>query len=147
MKGKKWNKIRAGETGHIMNNDESTCCRHLMAVHGLTEEELRADKKFRKILSEAQKSGESGKLSKQERAIYNVVRMATKELKLAKEHPDVIAKCIEIWNDRSKGWRWSWAYRDHNPFHQTMYTRRNQHHGQYITDIFNKIKIRNDRIN
>jgi hypothetical protein len=69
--------------GHIPNKLEAKKIRQLMAETGLTEEELRKHKKYRKILSEAQKPEVKEKSDP-------VLKAVTKTLKLAKEHPDVL---------------------------------------------------------
>jgi len=42
---------------HVMNKDESKALRKLMSETGMTEDEIREIKKYRKLLSEAQKEG------------------------------------------------------------------------------------------
>jgi uncharacterized protein (DUF169 family) len=76
---------------HFMNKNEAKLCRKLMAETGLTEEELRTHKTYRVQLSAAQKEGEKAKNHKIDKFKRKVMKEVTKELKLAKEHPDCIA--------------------------------------------------------
>jgi hypothetical protein len=70
---------------HIPNKNEAKLLRKLMSDTGLTEKELREHKKYRKMLSEAQKA--KGTKSEKERVMQTVMKSVTRELKLAKEHP------------------------------------------------------------
>ncbi len=79
--------------GHIPNKNEARKLRQLMAETGLKEEELRNHKKYRKILSDAQKP-EVKKVKSDP-----ILKTITQELKLAKEHP----KVIFIYNLMQKG--------------------------------------------
>lgn len=54
-------KRQASPDVHIMNKDEAKTLRRLKAQTGLTEDQLRVEKKYRKILSEAQKQGQKPK--------------------------------------------------------------------------------------
>lgn len=87
-------KYKLGEGDpHIMNSLESKVLRCLMSETGLKEEEIREIKKYRVMLSEAAKSGQtsmSGSTSKK------LMKTITKELKLPKEHPH----CKQMYNKR-----------------------------------------------
>tara|TARA_R110000796_G_scaffold161858_2_gene278639 strand:- start:953 stop:1345 length:393 start_codon:yes stop_codon:yes gene_type:complete len=74
---------------HIMNKDESKVMRKLKSQTGLSEEEIRKVKKYRVMLSEAQKSGEKQKRNGQEKLEAALMKRVTKRLKLPKEHPIV----------------------------------------------------------
>ena len=78
--------------GHIPNKNEAKKLRQLMAETGLKEEELRKYKKYRKILSDAQKPEVKKKSNP-------ILKSITQELKLAKEHP----KVLFIYNLMRKG--------------------------------------------
>jgi len=85
---------------HIMGKPEAKVCRKLMADTGLTEEELREHKKYRKLLSEAQKEGEKAKLNARQKKKRDLMKKATKTTGLAKEHPDtkkVYAELVDEW--------------------------------------------------
>lgn len=70
---------------HVMNKNESSLCRKLMSQTGLSEKELREHKKYRKMLSDAQKKGEKG--AYRNKYIESVWKEVTQQTKLAKEHP------------------------------------------------------------
>jgi len=87
---------------HVMNKDEAKLCRRLMAETGLTEKELREHKKYRIMLSEAQKEGQNG-LDRIEKLKKRYMKMATKETGLAKRHP----KTLEVYERMVKSYnRW-----------------------------------------
>ena len=93
-----WNPIPIGSKNkyaprgkHIMNKDEAKLCRKLMSETGLTEEELRAHKTYRVQLSTAQKAGQVNDFNRITRYKRKLMKEVTKELKLAKEHPDCLA--------------------------------------------------------
>ena len=81
-------KLSAGAGIHVPNKKEAKVLRRLKAETGLSEEELRKEKKYRVELSDAQKV-KPGKTECQKRAL-SILKGVTRELKLAKEHPLVI---------------------------------------------------------
>ena len=83
---------------HLMNKNESKMLRKLKSQTGLTEEELRAEKKYRIILSKAQDKGERllGLDEKIDRNRKQLLKHLTKKHKLAKEHPIVQKEFKEI---------------------------------------------------
>ena len=85
---------------HVMNKDEGRVMRRLKNETGLTEEQIREVKKYRVMLSEAQKSGQKAKRTKLEKAQDNVMKSVTRKLKLAKEHPFVQKEYKEEWMRR-----------------------------------------------
>ncbi len=85
---------------HQMNKDESALLRKLMSETGMSEVDIRKIKKYRKMLSDAQKSGQSAKRSLQEKYIKDLMKQVTKELGLAKEHPKVIERFKERLDER-----------------------------------------------
>lgn len=86
-------KLNAPPGVHIMNKHEKEALRKLKAETGLTEEELRKEKKYRKILSDAQKV--QGTKTPYERRVIYFVKNITRELKLPLEHPIVIERIKE----------------------------------------------------
>lgn len=76
---------------HIPNKNEAKVLRKLMSKTGLSEKELREHKKYRKVLSEAQKVPKAKRTDKQ-KALDKIMKSVTRELKLAKEHPAVQAE-------------------------------------------------------
>lgn len=80
---------------HLMNKDESKMLRKLKIQTGLSEREIRDIKKYRIMLSTAQKIGTKSKTSIQEkrRRYYNSMKMAISiQLKLPIWHSDVESK-------------------------------------------------------
>lgn len=96
-----WSKnINAHDGVHIMNKNERKELSKIKRETGLTEEQIRKEKKYRKRLSEAQNT--KGDKDDFDRRIINIVKSITKELKLPLEHPDTkkeIKKFLEN-NDR-----------------------------------------------
>ena len=92
-----WSKnIHAPKGVHIMNKNERKALSKLKRETGLTEEQLRKEKPFRKALSEAQKA--KGSKTEVDRRVIDIVKSATRKLKLAVDHPLVkeeIGKLIE----------------------------------------------------
>jgi len=86
---------------HVPNHNEAKLLRKIMSDTGLTEKEIREHKKYRKMLSDIQKVIPS-KLTDKENSKKRLMKRITKELKLAKEHPLVIAEFKKEWGDRDK---------------------------------------------
>lgn len=87
---------------HIMNKNERKTLNKLKRETGLTEDELRKEKKYRKILSEAQKA--TGEKTDIDRAVMDIVKGITRQLKLPVEHPDVKVEINKILNDQTNYW-------------------------------------------
>jgi hypothetical protein len=105
--------INAPDGVHIMNKDEAKELRRLRAETGMGEVELRTHKRYRVLLSEAQKKGEIAKRTYHQKVLDRIMKSVTKELKLAKEHPKVVA----LYKARLKEQRldhWSSYYRNYN---------------------------------
>jgi len=79
-------------TKHIPNKNELKCLHKIQSKTRLTEDEIRAIKKYRIMLSTAQKEGTKSTKSRYEKFLNSEIKKITKELKLAKEHPLVIAE-------------------------------------------------------
>lgn len=75
---------------HVKNKNEGELLRKLMSQTGLSEWELRENKKYRIELSQAQKA--KGEKNQMQRYARKLLKSVTKELKLAKEHPLVLEK-------------------------------------------------------
>lgn len=82
---------------HIMNKNESKCLRRIQQKTGMNEKEIRDIKKYRIELSNAQKKGITllNYYSDRDRQRKHILKGITRELKLAKEHPDVQKKYNE----------------------------------------------------
>jgi hypothetical protein len=102
--GKKAEKIRKDPTKHYPNKDEASELRKIMSSTGLTEEEVRKDKKYRIQLSNAQKEGQKPKRTETERTFQRLIKLACKHTGLTPQHPDTIKALQEILNKRSKGY-------------------------------------------
>jgi hypothetical protein len=92
---------------HVPNKNEASLLRKLMSDSGLSEKEVRAHKKYRVMLSDAQNKGIKPTKSKMEKAQERIMKGVTKDLKLAKEHPLVIKEYrirFDKWYDRY-GWK------------------------------------------
>jgi len=90
---------------HIMNKNESKMLRKLKKDTGMSEEDIRAFKKYRIMLSKAQKSDQKSLLSKEDKARRDLMKRVTKELKLAKEHPDCVARFNHLWKEKYNTYR------------------------------------------
>lgn len=93
---------------HQMNKNEAKMLRKLSSETGLSENELRQIKKYRKMLSEAQDEGETSTKTLQERYVNRLMKRVTKELKLAKEHPTVIARFKELLQEKKNSGHFPW---------------------------------------
>ena len=101
-------KIANDPTKHYPNKDEATLLRKIMAENGLTEEEVRSIKKYRVMLSEAQKSGEKRKWQSKEEVFYKgLIKNACKKTGLVPQHPETIVVLQELINEteyRRRNW-------------------------------------------
>jgi len=102
---------------HVMNKDEAKVMRRLKNETGLSEEEIRKVKKYRVMLSEAQKEGQKAKRTKIQKVRDKVMKDVCRKLKLPKEHPDVQKEYVEEWIRRrdKRGWGRN-IYKEHEPF-------------------------------
>jgi hypothetical protein len=92
---------------HVMNKDEARVMRRLQSQTGLSQEEIRKHKKYRKMLSEAQKAGQNRKRTEIEKIRDKVLKYVCKKLQLPKEHPDIIVAFKEEWLKRRENWIYS----------------------------------------
>ena len=93
--GKKAEKIRKDNTKHYPNKDETKELRKIMRSTGLSEKEVREDKKYRKMLSDAQKSGQKSKHTLQEKWCYMIAKKACRITGLPREHPETIKALLD----------------------------------------------------
>lgn len=94
--GEKANLIRKDPTKHYSNKDESRELRKIMVTTGLTEEEVRADRKYRKQLSDVQKSGQKVKRSDVVKWYQLQIRKACRQTKLVSHHPETLKVLAEL---------------------------------------------------
>ena len=102
VNGKKAEKIRKNPTKHYPNKAESTELRKIMSSTGLSEEEIRKDKKYRIRLSEAQKSSQKSKYTPQEKWCFMIAKKACRTTGLPREHPETIKILNELLQESSK---------------------------------------------
>lgn len=100
VNSKKADKIRNNLTKHYPNKDEAQELRKIMASTGLSEEEIRQDPKYRKMLSEAQKAGQKAKRTEIEKFYQDLIKEACKKTGLAPQHPETLKILNEIIKER-----------------------------------------------
>lgn len=98
---------------HMPNKNESKVLRRIMSETGLSEKEVREHKKYRKELSTAQKVKDNPK-SHLKGYLY-ILKQVTRELKLPKEHPDVIKLYLYRVEETKKSWGYSSRMRYESP--------------------------------
>jgi len=86
-----------------MNSNEAKVMRRLQSETGLTETEIRTHKKYRVMLSEAQVAKGPG-MSDNRRGAKRLLKSITRELKLAKQHPDVVTAAMAAAKEYRPGW-------------------------------------------
>ena len=81
---------------HVPNKNEARTLRKLMSKTGLTEEEIRLEKKYRIMLADARIKGTLKNTdTKQHKRLKRLLKETTRKLKLPKEHPDTIKAFLE----------------------------------------------------
>lgn len=99
-------RIANDPTKHYPNSNEAKTLRRIMSSTGLTEEQVRADYKYRKELSQAQKEGQKAKRTNAERWCHKIIKIACRETELAKEHPKTIEAIDRILTEKKNDtWR------------------------------------------
>lgn len=101
---RKAERVEHDPSRHYPNKAEAECLRRLMSTTGLTEEQLRADIKYRRMLSAAQKEGQKAKRTPQQKFYAKLVKEACRTTKLAKEHPETLTVLQKI-IDEPSWWR------------------------------------------
>lgn len=107
-------KHNASEGKHIPDKYESKILRKIMSQTGMTEEQVREIPKYRKLLSQNQKRyiDKNGINNIAYKILTQIMKSVTKELKLAKEHPDVIKEFRKRVEERKGGYgRGNWELR------------------------------------
>jgi hypothetical protein len=77
---------------HIPNKNEASLLRRLMSESGMDEKQVRAVKENRVKLASARRAGTVAKRSRYAKALDSIMKGVTRQLKLAKEHPLVVAE-------------------------------------------------------
>jgi hypothetical protein len=115
--GKKQKRIKGNDTIHYPNQDETRALRRIMSQTGLSAEEVRSHRKYRKLLSEAAKEGLKPKRNSMEKFYQNLIKKACRDTGLVPQHPDTLVTLQSLIDDnfsRSWGWR-TWMFGNHNP--------------------------------
>ena len=95
-------KIANDPTKHYPNKNESTLLRKIKSKTGLSEEEIRDIKKYRKMLADASKSSEKSELSASEKYYRNCIKDACKKTGLVPQHPETLKVLEEINNNKNR---------------------------------------------
>ena len=104
---KKTNKIRRDNTKHYPNKDEASLLRKIISETGLSEKKIREVKKYRIMLSDAQKQAQKPKHNSIEKWYQKRIKEACKKTGLVPQHPKTIKVLDEILTDRyGCCWRW-----------------------------------------
>lgn len=98
---KKGLRIKQHPEKHICNRDEGKLLRKLMNETGLFEEEVRGIKKYRVMLSNAQKQSQERKRGRHEKWCHDRIKDACSITGLAPQHPNTIKALQEILNNYS----------------------------------------------
>lgn len=109
---RKSKKISCDPTKHYPNKAEASLLRRLMSENGLTEEKVRAVKKYRILLSEAQKKGEIRLVNGAVKWYRSKIKRACRITGLVPQHPETIKVLDEILNDSYYDWGRPYYYRD-----------------------------------
>ena len=104
INSRKTKKILSDPTKHYPNKDEAQELRKIMSSTGLSEEEVRADKKYRKMLSDAQKEGQKAKRSVVTKWYQLQIRKACRQTKLVPQHPETLKVLAELLKDANPRW-------------------------------------------
>jgi len=108
---KKTDKIRKDNTKHYPNKDEASALRKIMSDTGLTEEKVREIKKYRVILSDAQKQGQKPKRSPDKKWYQARIKEACKKTGLVPQHPKTLKVLDEILEKRNHSfWYRPWFF-------------------------------------
>jgi hypothetical protein len=105
VESKKADKIRRDSSKHYPNKDEAQELRKIMSSTGLSEKEVREDKKYRKQLSDARKAGQTAKRTEIERFYQNLIKLACKQTGLTPQHPETLKVLDDIIKER-QGCSW-----------------------------------------
>lgn len=115
IRSKKSRKIETDSSKHYPNKDEAALLRKLIQSTGLSEEEIRKVKKYRKMLSEAQKQGQKAKTDPQTKWYQDKIKEACKETGLVPQHPKTIEALERILNNsNTHSWLMPWNIRFSN---------------------------------
>jgi len=95
----KGRKLQFHPDKHISNKDESKLLRKLMNETSLSEVEIRGIKKYRIMLSDAQKQSQIRKYSRDVKWCRNMIKIACRKTSLVPQHPETIKVLQEVLNN------------------------------------------------
>ena len=101
---RKVKKIANDPTKHYPNKDEAQELRKIMASTGLSEKEVREDKKYRKQLSDAQIAGQKRKRGEATKWYQMQIKKACRQTKLVPQHPETLKVLAELLKDANPRW-------------------------------------------
>jgi len=110
---KKLHKIQKDNTKHYPNQDEASLLRKIMSDTGLSKEEVREIKKYRVMLSDAQKQGQKPKTNAVKKWYQKRIKEACKKTGLVPQHPKTLKVLDEILYSKYNGFWWKpWYIRE-----------------------------------
>lgn len=95
-------KIENDPTKHYPNKNESALLRKIKSETGLSEEEIRDIKKYRKMLAEASKSSEKSAQSASEKYYKLQIKYACQETGLVPQHPKTLEALEKILDNKNR---------------------------------------------
>lgn len=95
-------KIRNDSSKHYPNKNEAAVLRKIMSETGLSEEEIRNERKYRIQLSSAQKEGQQAKRTEIKKFYQNLIKLSCKKTGLAPQHPETLKVLNEIIKERQE---------------------------------------------
>lgn len=101
---RKGRKIASNPDKHIPNKNEGQALRKIMAENHLTEEQVRADVKYRRILAKAQKEGEKRKRSESTKWYQEQIKTACQKTGLVPQHPETLKVLAELLEGANPRW-------------------------------------------
>ena len=96
LSDKKVRKIANDPTKHYPNKNEAKLLRSIMAETGLNEDEVRSDRHFNVLLSEAQKQGVKPKHTAEQKYYHDKIKDACKQTGFVPQHPDTLKVLNEL---------------------------------------------------
>lgn len=101
-------KKTASPDKHISDKNEARVLRKIMSQTGMTESEIRSIPKYRSILSKSEKRVIDIDLQNSNHRTYKflekLMKNVTRDLKLPKEHPSVVAEFKKRVEDNKNNW-------------------------------------------
>lgn len=94
---------------HIPNKDESKLLRKIKNDTGMSEDEIRGIKKYRIMLSDAQKQSQIRKYGREVKWCRNMIKIACRQTGLVPQHPDTIKVLQEVLNTNYSFGHYPWS--------------------------------------